>query len=195
MGTVMAMVFATQIFENANVIHCGLGTTVERRIVWERHHALVMGIAMHISFLDGATVIETGPGRRVTYPVFMVLITAILPVVYVNRVTLELGVINCVPDTAVVSVVGVSVMYVLDIRENSAKFQDVLDGQRIVAVMVHVTWERDNVHVIPDGLGRGAASLIALGPRTVLDMGTVYLPKVKVMKTICFVCDVFFSVQ
>ena len=138
-GTVMVMGFVTRIRENVSVIRCGLVTTVEQRTVWELHLAQVAEVAMHFSFLDGATATGTGPGRRVTYPVFMVLIMAILPVVYVNRVTLELDVTSCVPDTAVVSVVGVSVMFVLDIKENSVKFSDVPAGQKTAVVVVRVT--------------------------------------------------------
>lgn len=71
MGTVMATGCATRIQENANVIRCGLGTTVEQRTAWGHLPAQVKGAVTRSSFQGGATAKETGPARRATHRVSM----------------------------------------------------------------------------------------------------------------------------
>lgn len=71
MGIVMVTDYATRIQESANVIRCGLETTVERQTVWAHRLAQATGAVMRSLFREGVTAKETGPGRRATHHVSM----------------------------------------------------------------------------------------------------------------------------
>ena len=139
METVTETVCATLILDNASAIHYGLGPTVALQTVQETHLVLVKVVVMRLHFLAGVIVTETGQGRLVIFLVSTERIMAMLQDASAVRVTTASDVTCCVLDTAVASVPNVCVMQLLDIKDNSAMYLDVQDGQRIVVVMVYVT--------------------------------------------------------
>ena len=98
--------------------------------------------------------------------------------VSVTHVTMVSDAKCYVLDMVVVKTGNVCAMQPLGIKGNSAIRRDVLDGRKIAVVMVHVIWQRSNVHATLDGLDRHAAGLIVLELQTVTIMESVFLQEV-----------------
>ncbi len=139
MGTVMVMDCAILIPDNVSVIRCGLEPTVAQQIVQVTHLVQVMAAVMRPQSLAGVTVIKTGQGRVVMCLVSTEQITVMPQDVSATSVTMASDVKCYVRDMAVVTITNVYVMQALDIKGFIVIFRDVLDGQRIAVVMVHVT--------------------------------------------------------